>query len=236
LRSFQGPSAYGACVHCGSYVQRRPLLPEELRRFYSFNNYWTVHQELGGHPPIDRRADLYRLDGRLDSWLKMVERYGPPKGRVIEIGAAPGVLLQELSRRGYECIGVECDPQVAAWMRQNTGVDVRTGYFPDVELPPCDLLLGFDILEHTPEPKEFVRGVARLLVPGASAIFQTPIECRNTEKPFASRPDLFDDMAHLFLYTDRSVRKLARISSLELSAIEEDMFGLGPVCVFRKPA
>jgi SAM-dependent methyltransferase len=222
-------------VFCGCYVNQRPLLQEEFRKLYSYDGYWVLRQELGGLPPIERRSELYRSDGRLNFWLNLVRRYGPPAGRVIEIGAAPGVVLQELKKLGYTCLGIEGDEKVAAWMRERTGAEVRVGFFPGLELPSCDLVLGFDVLEHTPAPLEFMREIARLLVPGGTAILQTPVECRNYENPFSSRRDFFDDVEHLFLFTDRSVRELARRAGLEVTALEEAPMALGSACVMRKP-
>jgi 2-polyprenyl-3-methyl-5-hydroxy-6-metoxy-1,4-benzoquinol methylase len=118
---------------------------------------------LKGHPQIENRAALYRSDGRLSQWLQLIEQYGPSKGRVIEVGCAPGVLLQELRDRDYECIGVEISDDVAKWTSQAIQVDVRSGFFPDVDLPPCHLFLAFDVLEHSPCPRDFMRHVSQLI-------------------------------------------------------------------------
>jgi SAM-dependent methyltransferase len=216
-------------------VNRRPPLPEEMKKLYSYDGYWVALQKLRGFLPIELRGELYRSDGRLDYWLNLVKRFGPASGRVIEIGAAPGVLLQELGKRGYHGVGIEGDEKVADWMRRTAGVEVRVGFFPGVELFPCDLLLGFDVLEHTPAPLEFVREIARLLVPGGVAILQTPVEAHDYQKPFASRMDFFDDVEHLFLYTDRSIRELAKRSGLEVVALEEAALSLGSIIVLKKP-
>jgi SAM-dependent methyltransferase len=190
-----------------------------------------------GHPPIETRAALYRADGRIDFWLGLIKKYGPHTGSVLEIGCAPGLLLSELARSGYKCVGVEPDESVADWIRQNVQVDVREGLFPAIALPPCDLFLAFDVAEHTPEPLAFWRGIADVLSPGGVAILQTPIECRDYIEPFKTRRDFFGGVEHLYLYTDMSIRELARIANLRLVALEDAMGGdLSQFCVLVRPA
>jgi SAM-dependent methyltransferase len=126
---------------------------------------------------------------------------------------------------------------VAEWLRSTEGLDVRTGIFPGVELPACDLFLAFDVAEHTPAPAAFWTEIGRVLRPGGKAIIQTPIECHDFENPFKTRPDWFDDVEHLFLYTDKSVRRLAGLGGLDILALEDTRISLnlGQVCVLRKP-
>jgi len=233
LLPFRLHPEYGQCAICSCYVARRPPLPEGLATLYSLD-YWHVRQRMRGHPPIEARGDLYRIDGRLDYWLGLVAKYGPAQGRAIEIGCAPGVLLAELQRRGYECIGVEVDPGVADWIRCQVNVDVREGQFPGLQLPTCDLFLAFDVLEHIPDPEGFVRELQCLLRPGGVAIIQTPIERHDYERPFGRRREFFDDLEHLFLFTDKSIVALAALSGLRIVNLEDCMNGLGQVCVLSK--
>ncbi len=236
LLPFHWHSSYGVCAECGCYVNRRPPQAKALNTIYTLDDYWRHRQVSKGIPPIEKRGDLYRKDGRLAYWLTLVKRFGPSEGEVIEVGCAPGVLLSELRRIGFRCLGVEASETVAVWLRNTQGLDVRTGIFPGVVLPACELLLAFDVAEHTPAPAEFWKEIGRLLRPGGTAIIQTPIECHDFEHPFKTRADWFDDVEHLFLYTDKSVRRLAALSGLDIIALEDTPlpFNLGQVCVLRK--
>ena len=235
LLPFEHHASYGRCRECGSFVNRRPPVQEDLSELYSLDFYWQRRQALKGHPTIERRAELYRSDGRLDAWLRLVEKYGPSAGSVIEVGCAPGVLLESLAEQGYECVGVEISEAVATWMRDTIRLDIRAGFFPGVDLPHCDLFLSFDTLEHNPSPDEFVREAARLLVPGGVAIIQTAIERYEYNPPFGERFDLFDDLEHLFLFTDQAMERLAADARLEVVSLDERIWLGGEVAVFRKP-
>ena len=234
LLPFEWHPSYGVCAACGTYVNKVPPAPRDLERFYSLGNYWQTRQALKNFPTIGDRAGLYRSDGRLQQWLDLIGKYGPATGQVIEIGCAPGVLLAELSERGYSCTGVEINNDVAEWMRNSTDLDIRSGFFPGVELPRCNLFLAFDVLEHSPCPVEFLKNAAERLLPNGVAIIQTAIDRYVYQPPFGTRFDMFDDLEHLFLFTDRAMMALAQAAGLEIVSLNETLWLGGEACILRK--
>jgi len=236
LISFPWNSGYGICSECGCYVNLLPPIQDELRRFYSFESYWHNRMLSLGYPTIEEREDNDRRDGRLDYWLQLVKCYGPSSGRVIEVGCAHGVLLSELSGLGYDCIGNEPDEQTAQWTRANIGLDVRSGFFPFIELPRCDLFLAFDVIEHSPVPEEFMRKVYELLNDNGIAIIQTPIDRYDFMPPFNGKfKEAFNDIEHLFLFTDKAMEKLASLTGLTVICASERLWLHHEICIFYKP-
>lgn len=226
-------ASYRVCTACGCYVNVRPPRPSELSKLYAFDLYWHGVQTRMGFPTIEQRTDNDLADGRVQYWLDVVTRYAPPAGDVVEIGCAHGVLLAALKARGYRCTGVEPDAKTADWTSQRTGVPVRVGLFPGPALDPCDAFLAFDVLEHSPEPLAFLRAARELLRPGGVAIIQTPIERRDRADPFADRPDFFDDLQHLYLFSEASFRRLAQEAGLRLVQLEDAPQKLGQVAVLK---
>lgn len=234
LLPFKWHSSYGVCANCACYVNRRP--PINLQELYSSRLYWHIMQKYYGYPAIESRGELYKRDGRLDYWLQLVRRYGPSQGRVIEIGCPPGILLLELQALGYDCIGVEPDAKTVDWIQQNMKVNVRAGFFPGVELPNCELFLAFDVIEHSPNPDQFMREVARLLNPGGIAIIQTPVNRYSYDPPFVEKfKSAFKEFEHLFLFTNKSMEMLAELSDLEVVTLDVRLWLHHEICVFRKP-
>lgn len=234
LLPFKWHFSYGKCSECGCYVNRRPPLKKEMRRLYSFDLYWHTRQKLKGFPMIENRMANDRSDRRLEYWLSLIERYGSSKGRVIEVGCAHGVLLSELNASGYNCIGVEPDDKTANWTSQKTGLDVRSGFFPYIDLPNCDLFLAFDVIEHSSDPIAFMKHIGQLLNPGGVAIIQTPIDKYNDLPPFRDMFDkVFDDLEHLFIFTKESFYRLNEITDLKI-IIEERWCLAHEVVVLRK--
>jgi len=171
----------------------------------------------------------------VDYWITLISKYGPSRGRVLEIGCAPGVLLKALKERGYDCTGVEVDEETAAWTSKMSGVNVCAGLFPDIELSPCDLFLSFDVLEHSAAPEAFMREAARLLKPGGVAIIQTAVDRYDYVPPFGPRfKEAFDEIEHLFIFTDAAVWELARRVKLKVISSSERMWLMGEICVLGK--
>lgn len=236
LREFPWHSGYGVCIDCGCYVNRRPPTQESLQRLYGFDLYWHDRVRSKGQAGIEQRLVRDRTDGRLDYWLGLVERFAPRAERVVEVGCGHGVLLQELQRRGRRCVGVEPDPRTADWTSHAAGVEVRSGLFPDVEVPPSDLFMAFDVIEHSLDPVAFLQGAARVLRPGGVAILQTPVDRYGTKPPFAERfKDAFDDVEHLFLFTDEAIRRLASRAGLEVVDLSERLMLHHEICVLAAP-
>lgn len=236
LLAFRWRASWGICSNCRAYVNRRPPVLEDLEELYSMSLYWETKQKTMGYPTIENRAALYKSDGRLDQWLRLVEQYGPGHGQVIEVGCAPGVLLKELQACGYQCVGVEISKDVADWVRQTTGLDIRSGFFPGVDLPQCDVFLAFDVLEHSPCPESFLRQVSGCLLPEGVAIIQTAIDRYEYDPPFGKRfKDMFDDLEHLFLFTDDAMKALALKAGLEIVSLAQGIWVGAEICIFRKP-
>lgn len=236
LRSFPWHASYGVCLNCGCYVNRRPPSRAALKEFYSFERYWHRWQNVKGLPLIEARAAHDRDDGRVHYWMRLVESHVSAGGRVIDIGCGPGVCLSELAVRGFRCTGVEPDAETARWVTETTGIPVLAGMVPGVALPPAECILAFDVLEHVPDPGRFVDVAAQALVPGGTLIVQTPIDRYDEHPPFKDRfDDAFDDLEHLFIYTDRSMQELGHRSRLELIDDSQRWRYFHEVVVYKKP-
>lgn len=237
LLPFGWHKSYGICSRCAGYAHRFPPSNEGFVQLYrSMDSYWVLLQKAYGFPSIKTRAQLYLNDGRVEFWLKLIEKYAPGASQVIEVGCAPGVLLGLLRERGTRCVGVEPSEDTAAWIRETYRVDVRVGLFPEVDLPTCDLFLAFDVLEHSHDPLIFMRKAGDLLVPGGVAIIQTPIDRYDYVPPFGKRfSDGFNELEHLFLFTDRAMSELATRCNLRVVSLEERLWVSSEVAIFRKP-
>lgn len=234
LSLFKWHSSYGKCTECGCYVNRRPPLNEEMRYLYSVDLYWNAKKKLKGFLTIDNPLVNDCSDEQLEYWLGLIERYSLSKGCVIEVGCVHGVLLEELNDRGYDCVGVEPDERTAEWTRHNTGLDIRSGLFPYIDLPKCNVFLAFDVIEHSSDPVAFMKRVGQLLNLGWIAIIQTPIDKYNDQPPFREMFDkVFDDLEHLYVFNIESFRRLNEIADLQV-IIEEGWNLANEVVVLRK--
>jgi len=126
------------------------------------------------------------------SWLRHAERYVEKvterlglnqQSFVVEIASNDGYLLKNFVQAGIPCLGVDPAANVVA-AASRVGVDTRVDFFTEAlakELATerqADLVLGNNVLAHTPYIKDFVAGVAALVKPGGTATFEFPhLQC-----------------------------------------------------------
>ena len=136
--------------------------------------------------------------GRL-SWPTEEERYQyirgvlarecPPPCRLLELGAAPGVLTLSLSGRGYDVVAVDLGEASDGWGHQAEGAmtaafekdglellarDLESVPYP-FEDETFDVVLLTEVLEHLRDyPARVVSEARRLLKPGGLLLITTP--------------------------------------------------------------
>ena len=218
LESFKRKPAYGICQSCGTYVCRVPPKLLEMAKLYSYDFYWQKRQKSKGSPVIEARPDNDNNDGRIAYWLDLINTYAHNKSKVIEVGCGSGALLEKLKLRGFQCTGLEPDNETASRVQHRTGIEIRTGFFPNVAMPICDLFLAFDVVEHSQEPVVFIKGISDILVSGGIAIIQTPMNITGDNSLFESHiiDAVFDDVEHLFIFSDKSIEKLIEFSGMKV--------------------
>jgi SAM-dependent methyltransferase len=97
-----------------------------------------------------------------------------PRGRLLDIGAGSGILVEEARRRGYDAIGVEPGSWLHARARER-GLPVVRGTFPHAAVRGVfDVITLIDVIEHVPDPVGLLTDVAAHLAPGGVALVATP--------------------------------------------------------------
>src|SRR4051794_8566096 len=151
------------CRECGTVQQ--PELPagaalHDLYRDMTDEAY--LGEEAG------RRATGARL-------LDLVARF-VPRGRLLDVGCGPGLLLDEARRRGYDPLGLELSRASARHARDALGLDVRELALEDFvdDGGGFDVVVLADVIEHLDDPVGGIARCAALLRPGGVLCVVTP--------------------------------------------------------------
>lgn len=165
---------YEVCQECGSYHSIAQESPESI---YG-GDYWNP--ENGRSTLEEQIGNLIETETCGISKVDKILQFVPECKTVLEIACAPGVLLNKLSELGYEAWGVEPNEGYIGFITdQAKKANVVLGYFPQCfknsvsEIFDC--IIGMDIFEHIDDYDTFIKSVRRLLTPGGTAIFMSPI-------------------------------------------------------------
>lgn len=95
---------------------------------------------------------------------------------VLEVGVGEGHFLQAARNRGYWIQGVELNPQGAARAR---AMDFEIHELMLDELKEktderFDAICAFQVLEHVPDPRQFLEGMIGMLKPGGKMVLSVP--------------------------------------------------------------
>ena len=149
-------------------------------------------RECGGlqQPALAERTDLTDLyrDMRDEAYLsenlgrrrtaeRLLDLVGAqmPGGRLLDVGAGHGLMLDEARRRGYETIGLEVSMAAAAFARDSLGLDVRETTIEALDdAERFDVITLVDVLEHLPDPPATIARCRDLLGPGGLLCVVTP--------------------------------------------------------------
>lgn len=161
---------------------RRPEDEGKSERFFPLHTYVCHQCFLVQLPEWQSPEEIFRdyayFSSFSESWLRhaeayteqMINRFGfDGSSQVVEIASNDGYLLQYFKKRGVPVLGIEPARNVAEAARE-LGIETLTEFF-GTELAEdlkaqgrrADLLLGNNVLAHTPYLNDFVAGMKVLL-------------------------------------------------------------------------
>ncbi len=108
--------------------------------------------------------------------LRRIRRFAP-RGRFLDVGCGDGRLAALAQRKGYDAVGVELSPRMAARARRRMAAErVLCGRLADFDLSAesFDVAVLISYLEHEPQPLEVLRRIAALLRSGGACVVKVP--------------------------------------------------------------
>jgi SAM-dependent methyltransferase len=162
------------CRACGLRYQSPRPSDADLLGMYDENYYTAKSGGDGDYTYADERAKEPEVRLKAAARLARVEGIVRP-GRVVEVGSAFGIFLDEARRRGWDPLGVEVSPYAARYCREALGIPVHECPLDAAPLEPASarLLHMSEVIEHLPRPREAVRKAAAVLEPGGLLVIGT---------------------------------------------------------------
>ncbi len=144
--------------------------------------------------------------------------------RLLDVGAAGGLLSQRLTAQGWRVTGIESDAQAAEAGAPHCEAMITMNL--DREIPalegPFDAIVYGDVLEHLVNPLNVLTELNRLLAPGGTVVISVPNIAHLYVRLLLlfGRFDYIDrgilDRTHLRFFTERSLREFIAEAGLRV--------------------
>ncbi len=155
------------CGNCGT-LRLSPRPPFAERRQAFADGYPLYDWALGRkQAPAAERVDRFRAQ------IAAIGRMQAP-GRLLDVGCGDGYFMLGMQQRGWQVRGIELHPEVAAFARDQLGLDVVAG--AEHEVPwggPYDCITLFGVLEDVDDPNACLARCRQSLAPGGLLVVQT---------------------------------------------------------------
>jgi SAM-dependent methyltransferase len=201
---------YVSCCDCGvAYMEPTPDFAE-LQNFY--NECFQVNRE----------SQARKIEGKSDALLKILNRFLPKKGRLLEIGCSYGHFLRRAKQDGWGVEGVEISRTAADWARETFGIAAYPGTLeealPSLK-PPYDAVVMLHVLEHAPEPARLVSQIREVLRPGGVLLAKTPNSASWIAHICGRTWEWLTPPAHIFLFSPLSLRLLLEHAGFQVELL-----------------
>lgn len=168
----KGGHPYQICDDCGLVRIYPQLTDEELARIYHQGYY----EHWGGREAAFHQMKSLTFGTLLDRFI--VPRVTGSGARLLDIGAATGIMMEQAHERGFEVYGVEAARDGAAIIAGKFGRDhIVNDYFGEKDFwAPgfFDVICMSDLFEHVRDPRGVMSKVHDLLRPGGYLIMILP--------------------------------------------------------------
>ena len=159
-------------------------------------------------------------EGRGENFRRLLvrlEKLLSEKGRLFDVGAATGILMNLARKRGFDVDGVDPSAWAVGFARDKYDLTIRKGTFEEVPLERASVgvVTMVDFIEHAARPHDAVRKAAAILRPGGLLCLVTP-NVRSVAARLAGRKWWHYRPAHLAYFTRRSLESLLRRSGFSI--------------------
>jgi SAM-dependent methyltransferase len=141
-------------------------------------------------------------------------------GRLLDIGCGNGTELYRLAAMGWEGYGVEMDPGASQRAREG-GLSVLTGDLLDAKYGDSffQVVRMSYVLEHLANPRETLREIRRILVPGGRLYLSVQSAKSLHYRLFGRNWFSLDVPRHLFSFDPGTLKRLLSSMDLETTSI-----------------
>lgn len=205
------------CPNCGHAFLDCDLTPAQLGELYTHYYPRRTFDLAQFKPHTEKRGLGAWFNGLNSSAFRKV----PKNVRVLDVGCGFGQSLGYHTARGCDVYGVEADENIRR-VAEKFGYKVHVGLFDGSIYEPefFDYVTMDQVIEHVTDPLATLRGVARILKPGGTAILSTPNASGWGAKFFGRHWINWHTPYHVQFFSRRSMRLAAEQAGLMVAEVK----------------
>ncbi len=185
-----------------THISCNENLQDEVIKKCIWLNAWRVYRTLlyltGIRAKRKKRNTMYLHDRR--------------PGRLLDVGCGAGNFLALMQSKGWDVEGQEVDHKASETALKTYGIRIRVGRLEDIGYPDdnFDAVVMSHVIEHINDPIAILKECRRILKPGGMLVVVTPNVESFGHRYFKSSYLGLDPPRHLYLFTQRSLRHIAK--------------------------
>jgi 2-polyprenyl-3-methyl-5-hydroxy-6-metoxy-1,4-benzoquinol methylase len=213
---------------CGLVWSSPRPLPDQVGKLYS--TYYT-------HGTPELMPENYRSKGSsrvLKSILAktffwksaafqtdLLHLQGARVGRLLDVGCGSGEFLGVAAMEGWDCEGLDFDPEAVSAANKLPGVRARTGELISASYAASsfDAIVMNNLIEHVWNPKQIIAECHRILAPGGRLVVITPNTDALGHTIFERSWRGLECPRHLFIFNRNSLTKLSVLAGFKKKTV-----------------
>lgn len=199
------------CLSCETeFIWPQPSL-NELNDIYQKEYYKSWGFE-NGNIAVESLKTASAL-----KYLEIIKKY-KKNGKLLDIGCAFGFFLESASKKDYDVYGVELSSYSSKIAKDKFGAKIFSGQLEKAEFPDqyFDIISMIDLLEHAPDPLNFIKEVKRILKLEGILVVITPDTSSFSRKLLGSKNWFHYKLEHLFYFNKKSISFLMKKFNFEV--------------------
>jgi len=203
------------CETCGLLM--RASLPDrtELAAIYAPEYYeHRPDQPVRGYADYIGDAERHREAARRR--LRLLARFAPRNGKLLDVGAAAGFFVDEARRAGWDAEGVEVAEHMVEWGRRELGAPLRAGDLSDVDGDGFSAVTMWDYIEHALDPRGDLERAHELLEANGIVALSTGDRASLAARISRSRWHLLTPRHHNFFFSARTLSRLLAATGFDV--------------------
>ncbi|MDO9087402.1 MAG: class I SAM-dependent methyltransferase [Anaerolineaceae bacterium] len=180
LHDLDGNFQLFECKNCKLVTLDPKLTDDEFEKYYP-NDYLSFPLSIETEKNLFKKIDRqFGVNKRVNRILKKEKK----SGKILDIGCATGIFLNEMKNKGWDCYGVEPNNFAANYGKEYFDLNIINKPFEQTNFLNSffDVVTMWDVLEHVENPDLVAKELYRILKPDGLLVVSMPnsdsIECK----------------------------------------------------------